>query len=100
MSQLPPASQCHQEQLPRSIGGEAARLEGLNKYLGTEIIGSEELEKETGDEFLTRPLGRYQPKGSDRVVAVYEIIGSRKGNEEPDWLSPFRDALSAFRKRD
>lgn len=77
----------------------AARLEGLNKYLGTEIIGSEALVNQTGDEFLTRPLGRFQLKGSDRIVAVHEVLGARNGAPEPEWLKPFADGLAAFRKR-
>ena len=54
----------------------ASRLEGLNKYLGTQIIASGEVVAGL-DEFVYRPLGLFQLKGKDTASTVFEILGER-----------------------
>ncbi|MBG0789137.1 MAG: hypothetical protein H0S80_01415 [Desulfovibrionaceae bacterium] len=53
----------------------AARLEGLNKYYGTDILVSETVRAKAGDEFLFRTVGMALAKGTTRPVRVYELLG-------------------------
>ena len=55
----------------------AARLEGLNKMLGTSILVAESvIEKcENPDRFLKRRMGSYVVKGRRNSITVYEILG-------------------------
>ncbi|MDC7218153.1 MAG: adenylate/guanylate cyclase domain-containing protein, partial [Spirochaetales bacterium] len=57
----------------------ASRLEGLNKYLGTEILVSETTKNQAGDEFLFRFAGRVIAKGTTQSSGVYELLGTRPG---------------------
>jgi adenylate cyclase len=50
----------------------AARLEGLNKYLGTQMLASEDAYSPDND-YLTRPVGRFVFKGKSRPVRVREL---------------------------
>lgn len=52
----------------------AARLESLNKQLGTRLLANAELTADL-DELRRRPLGRFQLKGKHDVVALDEILG-------------------------
>jgi len=56
----------------------AARLEGLNKRLGTGIIVSREAREHLGPEFMFRELGEHPVRGWDKPVAVYELIDERR----------------------
>jgi adenylate cyclase len=51
----------------------ASRLEGLNKFLGTRMLISEEACC-PDEAYLTRPLGRFVFKGKSRPVRVREIL--------------------------
>lgn len=74
----------------------ASRLEGLNKYLGTQIIASGEVIAGL-DDFVYRPLGLFQLKGKDTASTVFEILGERAdGCKEPEWLPAYSAALGAF----
>ncbi|GIW23401.1 MAG: adenylate/guanylate cyclase domain-containing protein [Candidatus Sericytochromatia bacterium] len=55
-----------------------SRLEGLNKYYGTNIIISDSLYKEVKDEFLCRPLDVVSVKGKDIPLVIYELICIRE----------------------
>ncbi|WP_027720561.1 adenylate/guanylate cyclase domain-containing protein [Maridesulfovibrio zosterae] len=55
----------------------ASRLEGLNKFFGTEILVSETTMKETGDIFQFRFAGKVVPKGTSVALGVYELLGTR-----------------------
>jgi adenylate cyclase len=54
----------------------AARLEGLNKFLGTGMLTSEEAYFPDSD-CLTRPVGRFVFKGKSRPVRVRELRSSK-----------------------
>ena len=62
------------------MGGDvnlASRLEGLNKFFGTQIIGSETVMAAAGKEFLWRKLGLVQPKGTTQPTLTFELCGLR-----------------------
>lgn len=54
----------------------AARLEGLNKAYGTQIIASQTIRDEAVEEFEFRLLDLVAVKGKSKGVAVYELMGS------------------------
>ena len=87
----------------RAVGdvvNSASRLEGLNKYLGTQILVSEEVLDQL-DGFLTRKLGQFLLVGKSKPLLVYELICClEKCNEQQkDLCSIFDEALSAYRKQ-
>ena len=51
----------------------AARLEGLNKEYGTEILASEAVVTLTGDRFKFRFVDTVRPKGFETLIRVYEL---------------------------
>ncbi|BCS87968.1 adenylate/guanylate cyclase domain-containing protein [Pseudodesulfovibrio sediminis] len=57
----------------------ASRLEGLNKYMGTDILVSESTMRAAGEGFLFRFAGKVVPKGSSVEMGVYELLGTRHG---------------------
>jgi adenylate cyclase len=78
----------------------AARLDGLNKYLETQILVSQEAIGDL-DEFLTRKAGSFLLKGKTQPVVVYELLG-RAGDIDEDHKKAcaiFADALAAFKRR-
>jgi adenylate cyclase len=77
----------------------ASRMEGLNKFLGTKVLITGETKKEIGDRFVTRYLGRFQLKGFERSVEVYQLLG-RPGEVRPPVEDEFDTALRLFQQRD
>lgn len=79
----------------------ASRMEGLNKYLGTEVLITGDVKKEIGDRFATRYLGRFQLKGFEKSVPVYKLVGDRQpAAAAPGWHREFEEALRLFQQRD
>jgi adenylate cyclase len=60
----------------------AARLEGLNKFYGTSILASGQIEKICSDEFLFRRVDRTQPKGVGHPLDIFELLGTIDGPDE------------------
>lgn len=58
----------------------ASRLEGLNKYFGTEILVSETTMQAAGKDFQFRFAGKVIPKGTSIGVGVYELLGTVNGS--------------------
>src|SRR3989454_8389486 len=78
----------------------ASRLEGLNKYLGTECVVSRETRDAIGERLLTRPLGQFQLKGFDKPVEVHELIGwPDQAESTAAWRDAFAQALSNYEQR-
>lgn len=77
----------------------AARMEGLNKFLGTSVLITGDTKKEIGGDFVTRYLGRFQLKGFERTVDVHELLG-RKGEVNLAAQDEFDTALRLFQQRD
>jgi len=79
----------------------AARLEGLNKLLGTRILVSEPLvENLTG--FIVRPMGKFLLAGKSRPVAVHELIAPVEAStrELAGMMVRFAEALALFHAAD
>ena len=76
----------------------AARMDSLNKHLGTEVLVSEEVMAGL-DGFLTREAGRFQLKGKTHPVAVYELVCRLKDADEKQIkaCAIFSEAMRAFR---
>jgi adenylate cyclase len=75
----------------------ASRLEGLNKYLGTDILVSEFTCLQAGDAIKFRHLGRFRVVGKLNPVSISEVIGpSAEFPADPPWLAVFARALDCF----
>ena len=78
----------------------ASRMDGLNKYLGTEVLGSEEIVAGI-DGLLKREVGKFMLKGKAEPMVVHELLGGLDGADDKQKKSCeiFADALGAFRRR-
>jgi adenylate cyclase len=78
----------------------ASRMEGLNKYMGTEVLITGDTQSEAQDKFLTRFLGDFRLKGFEKSVAVHELVGLPEKAEQYRVLhAAFAGALKLFRER-
>jgi adenylate cyclase len=68
----------------------ASRMEGLNKYLGTEVLITQETFDGVQGRLVARFLGLFKLKGFERSVGVYELVGT------PDRAQSFRALHAAF----
>ena len=76
----------------------ASRLEGINKFYGTQIIISQDTYKLVSDKFHTRMLDRITVKGKTHPVHIYELL-SEKGKlnrELVDFYALYEDALMSY----
>ena len=78
----------------------ASRIEGLNKYLDTRILASEEVLYEL-DGFLTRDLGKFLLVGKSAPIVVYELMCRMEESTEQQrsFCAMFAEALSAYRRQ-
>ena len=60
----------------------ASRLEGLNKYYGTNILVSDQIADVCADTFLFRHIDHSLPKGAVRPLQILELVGMFDGPEE------------------
>jgi adenylate cyclase len=78
----------------------AARLDGLNKYLGSNILVSDEVMRDL-DKFLTRAVGVFLLKGKSQPIIAYELIC--RAADCTDWQKKaceiFAEARQAFERR-
>lgn len=78
----------------------AARMEGLNKYLGTIILITGDTEAGIRDRLVTRFLGLFKLKGFEKSVEVYQLIGSLDKSEETRELrEAFGRVLTEFQQK-
>ena len=77
-----------------------SRMDGLNKYLGTEILVSAEAVDQI-DGVLTREVGAFRLKGKAQPVVVHELLSRTEESDEKQKKSVgiFAEALIAFRKQ-
>lgn|GEM_PF-771261 len=86
----------------------AARLEGLNKMLGTSILVSQAaLSKCSAPErYVTREMGCYVLKGKRTGIVVHEVLGHQGEagglirQRSESYLSNYQQGLAAFRQGD
>lgn len=79
----------------------AARMEGLNKYLGTIVLLTSETHAGIEDKFTTRFLGDFRLKGFEKSIGVHELIGLPDKAEATRALrEAFAAAVELFRKKD
>ncbi|MDH4231862.1 MAG: adenylate/guanylate cyclase domain-containing protein [Nitrospirota bacterium] len=78
----------------------ATRIEGLNKYLGTKILASEELLGQL-DGFMTREIGKFILAGKMKALTIHELICRREdcSGHQRDACAVFAEALDAFRRQ-
>ncbi|MEK7952883.1 adenylate/guanylate cyclase domain-containing protein [Luteolibacter soli] len=73
----------------------AARLESLNKMLGTSILMSDEVQRRLGDEFVTRKVGHFRVKGRREITIIHELLGPAV-HGTPEWIGIYHQALAAL----
>jgi len=79
----------------------ASRLEGLNKYLETDILISEATFRQLKDGIQTRLVGRFIVVGTSKPAAVYEVLGrTAEFQPNPPWFETFARGLEHFAKHE
>ena len=81
----------------------ASRLEGLNKYLGTDILMTRETFEGCSDQIASRLAGHFRLKGFEKVVQVHQVVGLRDQvtiAEAKAWRETFDQALRQFQRKD
>ena len=63
-----------------------SRLEGANKFYGTQIMISEFTYEHVKDEFYTRELDLIRVKGKEKPIKVFELIASSKDKLSDNFL--------------
>jgi adenylate cyclase len=78
----------------------ASRMDGLNKFLGTQMLVSEDVIRDL-DGLLTREAGNFLLKGKSHPVVVHELKGLMTESEEKTKraCAVFREGLTAFKTR-
>jgi len=75
----------------------SSRLEGLNKYVGTDVLMSGDFHAAIAGRYVTRHVGNFKPKGFIKHLPVYELIGLLELEAETRaWRESFADALAKF----
>jgi len=78
----------------------AARLEGLNKYLGTQVLLTEVTWKLVSDRFAARSLGKFRVLGKEEPVVIYELLGPTVTTFIQNTMETFARGLAAFQSGD
>ena len=77
----------------------AARLESLNKQLGTDILISDSTAKAIREQFVLRGLGHFVVAGKTQGVAIHELIGPLAlKKEDLEWAEKFTAAIAEIRQ--
>ena len=80
----------------------ASRLEGVNKFYGTTIVGSETTVALTGSRFKWRELDSIRVQGRSNIVRIYELL-AEDGAEKPQQMAfsaSYAEGLAHWRVRD
>ena len=80
----------------------AARLEGMNKYLGTQILASENVVTEAIEKkFTWRRVGCFKLKGADHYLGIYELLDTLDKEEKSRaWRKLFGTGLRHFQHQE
>jgi adenylate cyclase len=78
----------------------ASRMDGLNKYLGTEVLASEEIVQQL-DGLLSREVGKFMLKGKAQPIVVHELLGRADEADDTRKKSAeiFTQGLAAFSRQ-
>lgn len=78
----------------------AARIEGLNKLFGTQILLSDKVVDQL-DCFLTRELGEFILAGKSRPVVIHELMGHLEiaGDQQKCLCAAFAQGLAAYKNQ-
>jgi adenylate cyclase len=78
----------------------ASRIEGLNKYLGTTLLVSEEVINHL-DGFLVRDVGKFRLKGKSKPIAAYELMDHADTVDEKKKAACaiFAEGLTALKRK-
>lgn len=90
----------HYEYTPMGdIVNTASRIEGLNKFLGTSVLVSEEVFHRI-DGYLVRDCGRFRLKGKTAPIHVYELWSRLEDSDETQKraCATFAEGLAAFQR--
>jgi adenylate cyclase len=74
----------------------ASRLEGANKFFGTNVMMTEAVRASAADAIVARRLGRVQVVGKSIPTTVYELLGATADvrGEDLERLERYHDALA------
>jgi adenylate cyclase len=78
----------------------ASRLEGLNKYYGTNILISEATAQALNNGFILRDVDMVRVKGKAHAARIYELLG--EGEPDPilaRYLELYHRALALYREK-
>jgi adenylate cyclase len=80
----------------------ASRLEGVNKFYGTEILIGEDTRAAAGDAICVRRLDTVTVYGRRQAGAIYELLGmAEEGATNPrEWVRAYEAGLDAYTRRD
>jgi adenylate cyclase len=78
----------------------ASRVEGFNKYVGTQIAVSDEVIQGL-DGLLTRELGAFKLKGKGKPLGLHELVSRTEQAEQTqrEVCAMFAEGLAAYRNR-
>ncbi len=78
----------------------ASRIEGLNKYLDTQILVSEQVVSGL-DQFQVRPMGTFLLAGKSIPITLFELIGLKENisSQILDLCALFEEGLELFHHR-
>jgi len=81
----------------------ASRIEGLNKFYGTEILASQRLRDLAHEQFMFRSVDHVMPKGAVHDFEIYELLGTHAefaGNAEGlDYIARWQAAYALYKQR-
>jgi adenylate cyclase len=77
----------------------ASRLEGLNKFYGTEILVAGATVQHIENGFIFREVDLVRVKGKKHPIAIYEILGGGAPEEKlTRFLDLYREGMACFRE--
>lgn len=74
----------------------ASRIEGLNKFYGTEIIISESTARFVKDKFVIRKLDKVAVKGKSIASEIFELIGQKSTDSTLQLIQEFENGLNFY----
>lgn len=78
----------------------ASRLEGVNKYLGTQLLISDATWRQVAQRFSGRSLGKFRVKGSEVPIVIHEMLGEEVSTYVQESIAIFARAVGAFQTGD